>query len=898
MRYLLVAGIFLVALGLRFLLLPVNAGAAFLTFYPGAVVASLLCGVGPTLAYILVAAPVAVYVFNPPYWAFGANDVVPMVAFIGAATIILAVVNFYQRRVARQTQMLLKLAKAVEQSAESIVITNLDADIEYVNEAFVRISGFRRDEVLGKNARLLRSGKTPPATYAALWQALLEGKTWQGEFINRRKNDGEYVESAIITPIRQGDGRVSHYVAVKADVTARKRDAAELDRHRHHLEELVRERTTALEETNDRLLETQFALENVGIGIHWVDAASGRFIHVNRYAASMLGYSVAEMLELGVPDIDPNFDAGRFGENIERLSRQGGMQFESSNLTKDGRLVPVEVTLYYLSGEATKRAARVVAFLKNITQRKEAESMLLQAKQSAEAANAAKTAFLANMSHEIRTPLHVIIGLGHLLRRDLADPVQLERLDQLAASSDHLLALINDVLDLSKIEAERLIIDRSDFSLGTVVDQVMRMTEGLAREKGLTLTTVIAPDLRVMTLNGDALRLAQVLINLCGNAIKFTDRGGVRLSLDVLAEDAATVTVGFAVADSGIGIAPEDQARLFQPFQQADSSTTRERGGTGLGLAICQRLVGLMGGTIRVDSCLGAGSNIRFTLVLPRAAGGDAAADVVPSSAADFRGRHVLCAEDHPLSQEILLEMLEDIGCVAEVAADGAEALACARERSYDLILMDMQMPVMDGLAAARAIRALPAHRSTPIIALTANAFAEDRQRCLDAGMNGHLGKPVTPATLAAVLGQWLPNLAVADGAAPCENAMSRALDAIPGLSMPALWRRSAQRLGEYCAQLLDFVQMHGEDMARLRQHVAAGDDDAAHVLAHNLKGIAGLIGARRVAALAGDILQALRAQADAAVVVALANACEAELAGLAEALRRLPEPAAESVAT
>ena len=512
---------------------------------------------------------------------------------------------------------------------------------------------------------------------------------------------------------------------------------------------------------------------------------------------------------------------------------------------------------------------------------------------SAEAASRAKSTFLANMSHEIRTPLHGIIGLAHLLRRDLDDPVQRGRLDRLCASTDHLLAIVNDILDLSKIEADRTVLDCSEFTVDAVVLGVLRAIESDLSEKGLALSTRIDARLRNMGLTGDAVRLTQVMINLCANAVKFTADGEVRLAVELLAEDADSVRLRFSVEDTGIGIAVADQARLFTPFEQVDASPTREFGGTGLGLAISQRLVGLMGGHIEVHSEPGRGSRFWFDILLARAAAEAPAPEAAAVIPENVRGKRVLFAEDNLLSQEVLCEMLEDLGCEVDVASDGAEVVECARLRQYDMVLLDVQMPKLDGLAAARAIRQLPGYGGTPIVALTANAFAEDRQRCLDAGMNGHLGKPVTADALAGALRQWLPDVGCADGEPPvCDNELSRALQRTPGLAVRGVWRASPTRLHEYVREVRRFLAAHAGDIDGLPGLLRRGECDAAQAIAHRLKGIAGLLGALGIEAHAGSIMAALHSGTAADAVARLADELQAEFRTLAASVTSLPDSA------
>jgi hemerythrin-like metal-binding protein len=410
-----------------------------------------------------------------------------------------------------------------------------------------------------------------------------------------------------------------------------------------------------------------------------------------------------------------------------------------------------------------KLANSTIQLTREIHKRKRAEAELKRAKEKAEEANRAKSTFLANMSHEIRTPLNAISGMVYLLKREGPSPLQEERLEKIDHASRHLLSVINDVLDLSKIEAGRFEIEERELTIENLLANVVSILADRAKEKNLRL--IVDNQMPSCRLLGDATRLQQALLNFANNAIKFTEKGRIILHCQCLAEDGDSLMVRFAVQDTGIGIDASALNRLFQAFEQADNSMSREYGGSGLGLAITKKLAELMGGSAGAESVPGIGSRFWFTAQLKKSLAPAPASGVAPESAAetilmrDFKGCRILVAEDEPCNREIVTLLLEDVGLSVECAADGQEAVEMAARHPYALILMDMQMPRIDGLEAARRIRAAPKSCAVPILALTANAFNQDRQRCLDAGMNGFLIKPIMPEDLYAALVKCLSGL-------------------------------------------------------------------------------------------------------------------------------------------
>jgi PAS domain S-box-containing protein len=789
-----------------------------------------------------------------------------------------------------------------------------------VNEGFCRISGYARDELIGQNHRIVNSGLHPPEFWQQMWRTISSGRAWRGEVCNRAKDGSLYWVHSIIAPFHGADGRIEKYISIRNDITRAKAAHEALGVERARLDLILRGMNAGTWEWN---------------------VASGALICNERWA-EMLGWRLHELqpltTEVWQRFVHPD-DIARADEVLRRHFRGDDDQYEVELRVRhrDGHWLWVLDRGRVSQRSAAGRALLMHGTRQDVSERHAAEDALREAMQQARAASAAKGDFLANMSHEIRTPLNAVIGLGYLLDNSPLNAEQREFVNQIRAAGRGLLGVVNDVLDLAKIEAGEVQLEARSFEPAALLSDLATVHGAQARAKGLAFELQLPPDLPPQ-LTGDAARLGQVLGNLLGNAVKFTERGGITLGVQTLAVDADGVLLRFTVSDSGIGIAPEAQARMFEPFAQADVSTTRRFGGTGLGLSIVRQLAELMQGEVGCDSRPGEGSRfwLRLRLALPAAqaqapglarlrvqtadaaqaalaqrlgwlpqAGADGAdlslagapADAAalfqfadarlhaagrPGAALDgsrlegaglawLAGLRVLVVDDSLINREVAGRVLARQGAAVEGCASGSEALQrLAADAGFDAVLMDVQMPGLDGHETTRRLREQPGLAGLPVIGLSASVLLVERQRALAAGMDDFLSKPLDPEALIRAVrhhvqarrGAPVPVQPRAEAAAP-----QAAWPDIPGID----GEDARQRTGADLRLFLGLLRRLLEDGEALAPALATcpASIDARLALAgrvHRLRGAAGMLGATGLHRAATDVETWLRMAADGAV--------------------------------
>lgn len=627
-----------------------------------------------------------------------------------------------------------KLSRAIEQSPASVVITDPQGNIEYVNPKFSEVTGYSPEEAVGKNPRILKSEETPPETYRVLWETISAGKEWRGEFLNKKKNGELYWESASISPVISSDGSITHYLAVKEDISEHKQ--AEM----------------ALHESEERF---RTLVQNIpGVNFRCRMDAEWTMLYISEGIQDLTGYPPSDFIQNAKRTFESVIapeDRQRVADTVmDAITNKEPYELEYRVLNSAGQVRWVSER-----GRGSFSAAGEVRWLDgaifDVTERKAMEIELEKAKKEAEKATLAKSDFLANMSHEIRTPMNAIIGFSHLVLKTELTPKQYDYISKIDNSSKSLLGIINDILDFSKIEAGKLEMEIIDFDLNDVMHNLSTMISAKTQEKGLEFVIDLHPKTPTL-LKGDSLRCGQILLNLVNNAVKFTQQGEILVSVHPLELEKDQTLLKFSVRDTGIGLTEEQRLRLFQSFEQADASTTREYGGTGLGLAISKDLAEMMGGEIGVDSEPGKGSTFYFTARFGRREEVTQKFKVIPEF---LMGMRILVVDDNETLRSVMKGYLEDFGFTVEMTNSGPKAIKAVEEshlkdeKPFDLILMDWQMPVMDGIETSRRIKNISGIKHDPkIIVVTGFGRQDVMEQTKELNLDGFLLKPVTQSLL------------------------------------------------------------------------------------------------------------------------------------------------------
>ncbi|MEE9913918.1 MAG: response regulator [Deltaproteobacteria bacterium] len=898
-----------------------------------------------------------------------------------------------------------KISLAIIHSPVSVMITDRDGRIEYVNPKFTAMTGYHTEEILGQNPRFLKSGSHSEKFYRNLWTMILSGQQWYGELCNIRKDGSIFWESTSISPVQNAENEITHFVAVKEDITQRKQMQDSIDKERQTLRDMMDS-------------------SPVAIGI----SMGGKLRYANQTFLKILD------IRMGDPIAQIYLNPEDRVPIIEKLQKEGIVtNYEVKMRGVEGRIIDIMLTflpttydgepaiLGWLVDISTlkKMQEELGTKVEGLNKARKATLNIMEdleeARKEADSAAQAKADFLANMSHEIRTPMNAIIGFSSLAMKTELDRKQRDYLSKIQQSGKHLLGIINDILDFSKIEAGKLSVEQTEFELEKVLENVSNLISEKTAAKGLELVFCVEKGTSHY-LVGDPLRLGQILVNYANNAVKFTEQGEIVVSVKIVEETDHDGLFRFDVRDTGIGLTQEQIGKLFQSFQQADMSTSRKYGGTGLGLAISKKLANLMGGDVGVESEYGQGSTFWFTARLGKGiakarkfipdpdlrgrrilvvddnemsrvvlgdmltgmtfevhdvASGKAALEEIRNAAeagkpyeiilldwrmpemdgietarairglplcvlphmvmvtaygreevlkeaalagledvlmkpvsastlfdtlievlgghheerrddsqqttvltenlAAIKGASILLAEDNEFNQQLAMELLADAGVAVDLAVDGQQALEMLSKKTYEMVLMDMQMPVMDGVTATQEIRKQECFKDLPVVAMTANVMAEDIDKCYKAGMNDHIGKPIDPDELFSKLLKWIKPLKNGHIQEPVQkssaNKIAEAagekgeddLPDIPGLDTRLGLKRVVGKKDFYLAMLKKYIDNQSEAPQQIRQSLDAGDYATAERLAHTAKGVSGNIGATKLQELAARVEKAVK---------------------------------------